>query len=698
MKKGWWESLAFIKGNYTVTRHVCPRNCYDTCGMLAYTKNGILQKVEGDPLHGYTKGKLCTKGYAYVNRVYHSDRLKYPLVQSPRGSGQMKIVSWDTAMNIICEKILELQHRYGSNLSLALNKYSGNFGILHYAAEGLFNSLSPTTQTIGSPCWSAGLDAHYYDFGNFESSDPEEMSKAKLIILWGVNPAWTAVHSLPYIFQAKKNGAKIVVIDPVYTTSAKKADLYIQLTPGSDGTLALAIIKFILTKELEDKDFIAQYTFGFDKLKNYLDSFSIREAALGCGQKVKVIEMLAEMIALTKPAFIWTGFGLQRYLNGGQNIRAINAIAAITGNIGISGGGVHYAHQSTNKFSQNIHNFKGNNSTPSRFININNFADETNNLHDPPIKFLWLSCRNLVTQDPNQKKLLKALKNLELIVTVDQFLTPTAQISDVVLPTTTHFEELDVVPSYWHHWVGINQQAINPYYESKSDLQIAQLLSQKLNQLKPNSCSFPESGRAEDFLELEFNTEMYDLLGITHWTDLIAGPKRASIPITAWAGLNFKTPTKKYEFYSERAEKNGLSPMPVVVSKKANSSNIYPYYLLTPHSQHGINSQFLNLSWILKLNVKSVVIVSPMLAKKKNIKSGNKVKVFNNYGQVVVKASISKDVPPNAILFYQSWIPNKDISINSLVPGHSTDMGKVSTGTSGVAFYETFVDIEKVYV
>lgn len=691
-------TLSTEHNGFKVTRHVCPRNCYDACGMLAYTYNGVLKKVDGDPSHGYTNGKICAKGYSYVNRVYHRDRLKYPLMQEKRGSGNWKRITWEKAIDIIANKIIELNTRYGSNLSLALNKYSGNFGILHYAVEGLFNSLGKTTQAVGSPCWSAGLDANYYGFGDHQTSDPSDLKNAKLIILWGVNPAWTAVHSLRYINEAKAKGAKVVVIDPVYTSTAKKADLYIQVRPSSDGALALGIAKIILNKNSYDKHFIEHHTHGFEDFKNYLETFSLEEAAALSGQDITLIEKLADMISSTKPVFIWTGFGLQRHINGGQNIRAINALGAMTGNIGIPGGGVHFAQQATWSFNFNflINNqstLKGKKAI--REININNFSTELKNLSDPPVKFLWISCRNLLAQDTRKKELIDIFKNLEMIVTVDQFLTPTTTYSDIVLPATTHFEEMDVVPGYWHHWIGINQQAIEPYYECKSDLEIAQLLSQRLNQISPGFCDFPEKGEAKDIIEREFNEQMYEMLGINHWSELLNGPRRANIPTTAWEDGIFKTPSKKFEFYSETAKNNALPPLPSYNSG-VRPSQKYHYWLITPHSQYGLNSQFQNTDWMLNVNPEPIIYVSNKIAQEKGIKSGEMVSVFNEHGQIMVKAKISGDIANDTVLFYQSWFPSSDCSINCLIPGYSTDMGEVSTGSAGIAFYDAFVDVEKI--
>jgi anaerobic selenocysteine-containing dehydrogenase len=663
--------------------------------MLAYSSNGVLEKVAGDPSHGYTNGKLCAKGYSYINRVYSPKRLKYPIYQTKRGSGRWQRITWDDALNIIAVKVLELRQRYNSNLSLALNKYSGNFGILHHAVEGMFNGLGATTQAVGSPCWSAGLDANFYDFGSSETSDPSTMENAKLIILWGVNPAWTAVHSIPYIYNAQAKGAKVIVIDPIYTTTARKADYYVQIRPGSDNSLALALGKIIVERGFENKSFLKHHSYGWREFKSYLNHFNMDEAANICGQKVEVISFLADLIGQTKPAFIWTGFGLQRHINGGQTIRSINALSALTGNIGIIGGGVNFAHQSTWKFNYNILNNKDLSTQAIRQVDINDFANALNSLNDPPVKLLWISCRNLLTQDPRNKMLNEVLKSLELIVTVDHFITPTAECSNIVLPATTHFEELDVVPSYWHHWIGINQQAIKPYYESKSDLEIAQLFTKKLNELSPNSSTFPTEGTASDFIELEFNEKMDHMLGINHWTELNFGPKKAHINNIAWQDHIFSTPSSKFEFFSQTAKYNGLPPI-ATYKPIPGPPEKYPFWLITPHSQHGLNSQFQNLEWMLKVNPEPLIYINPQIAQEKELQSGETIKIFNEHGQVLGKIKISSDVSPDTILCFQNWFPNNDFNVNCLNPGHHTDMGKLTTGSNGLALYDVFVNIEKI--
>ena len=674
---------------YQITKHVCPRNCYDTCTMLAYTLNGKLKKVEGDPSNSFSQGKICAKAFSYIDKIYHKERLKYPLLQTKRGAGEWKRITWEQAMDMIATKILHLHDRYNTNLSLCLNKHSGNMGILHQSSENFFKSLGPTTRTTGTLCWSAGYDAQYYDFGNVEASDPADIENSKLIILWGANPAWTSVHSLSYLYKAQDNGAIIIVIDPIYTATAKIADYYIQIKPGNDGALALAIAKIIIENKSYDNDFIQQHTEGWTAFHDYVSSLNITELTTDSGVSIDTITFLAEMINTIHPMYIWIGFGLQRHINGGYNMRAIHALAAMTGNIGYRGSGVNYFHKTTWKFNSLLDDPD---MRSNRVIDINKFSEGLEALSDPPVKLLWVACRNILNQDAQTNKLEEALQNLELIVTVDQFLTPTAQQSDIVLPTTSFFEEEDVVAGYWHHLVGINQKAIEPYFECKSDLEIAKLLSKTLNEKAPGFCSFPVEGSSSEFIEKEFNQEVYDLLGIQHWSELKEGPKKANVPQTAWEGHVFKTPSTKFEFYSVRAEKNGHHAI-AQYQKGLTPPESYPYWLLTTHSQHGLNSQFGNYNRNRNIFRDPVIFLSPTTAKAHGIIPGSLIKVFNELDEIEIMANISNSLPNDILLFHQGWYPESNIIINRLVPGYSTDMGETTTGAKGIAFYDTFVNI-----
>lgn len=686
--------MRLMDKSYEITRHVCPRNCYSSCSILGFTKNGHIEKVTGDPAHGYTKGLLCAKGYNYINQVYHHERLKYPMRQFPRGSGRWQRISWSEAIEIITNKMIELYERYGSHLSLALNKYSGNMGVLHHAMEGFFNSLGKTSRAIGNPCWAAGMDALYYGFGGCQTSDMEDILHAQTIILWGVNPVWTSIHAMNYIYEAKKRGAKVITIDPICTESAKKSDAFIQVKPGNDGSLAVAIAKYIVDHKLVNQEFIENHTIGWEELHEHIQSLSMEDALRECGQSMEAIQFIAERLTEHQPVTIWIGFGMQRNLKGGQNVRAISTLAAMTGNIGKKGSGVQFGKHTTDKFTFKILNPTEHFDAEKdgvRPIDINDFALDVLRQQDPPVKLLWVTCRNLLTQSSNVESLKKALSSMELIVTAEHFLTETAQYSDIVLPATTLFEEWEIVSSYWHHWVSINQPAIEPYYESKSELEIARLLSKRLNEYKKGFSTFPAHLTDEDFIEQEFSEELYEQLHINNWRELLDGPRRMDNPKTAWADLQFQTPSKKFELYSLQAKKNQLSPFGLE-QKGVQQHSHYPYTLLLNHEPFRINSQFQNLNSFKEINQEPCVYLHPKLAKEKNIQSDTMVKVFNERGEVIIRAKYSQDVQMQSFFIY----PNHPV-INKLVTFTPSDMGEFVTGGKGNALNNLQVNIENLF-
>lgn len=679
-----------MKQQETVTRHICPRNCYSSCSILGYTNNGRLEKVSGDPKHGYTNGLLCPKGYQYVQIVNHPERLKYPMRQLPRGSGNWERFSWEEAIDIICGKIIELYNRYGTHEALALNKYSGNMGVLHHAMEGFFNSLGKTSRAVGNPCWSPGMDAFYYSLGGFRTSDIADILHAKTIILWGINPAWTSIHAMKYIYGAQMRGAKVITIDPVYTETAKKSDVYIQVKPNGDGAFAVAVAKYIIEKELFDEKFIHEHTVGWRELVAHLQQLSMEEALKQSGQTLEAIQFLAKTIAVEKPVFIWLGFGMQRHKSGGNNIRAILALAAMTGNIGKEGSGVHFGQMETGKFVYNILQYESKNKQSGiRPIDINDFANELSELKDPPVKFLWIASRNLLAQSNDIEQLRKALADLELIVAVDLFMNETTKYADLVLPATTQFEEWDVLASYWHHWISINQPAIEPYYESKSELEIARMLAKRLNDYEENFSAFPFHLTDEQFIDLEFTDEFYQLLNIGHWRDLLNGPKKVSLPKTAWEDFRFRTPSGKIELKSLLAVKNNLSPFGLELSNREDDPD-YPFIVLLNHEKFRINSQFRNLDSFKTFHEEPCVYMHPTVGEEKGIRHDSIIRMYNGVGELLIRAKYSADVYPEVLLIY----PNHPI-INKLVHFTPADMGEAVTGGKGNALNEVKVNIEK---
>ncbi|MBD9984769.1 MULTISPECIES: molybdopterin-dependent oxidoreductase [Citrobacter freundii complex] len=706
--------IPFNPKTYKIYRNACPRNCYDTCSLKTWVKDDVITFVEGAPESTFTHGTPCVKGLSYPRRVYSPDRIKYPMVQDVRGSGNWRRISWDEAMQRIATKMLEIKKKDGSMLGLALTKYSGKFGVLNYAVEGMMSSLGYTTRFAGTPCWPAGIDAQNYDMGDMWCNDPEDMVKAKYIIIWGANPAWCSMHTMKYIYQAREKGAKVVVIDPLLTQTAAKADLYLRVRPGSDGALALGMARHLVDKGLVDQDFVNNYSHGYAEFEEYLrNNVTVEWASEICGLSADVIRQLAEEFTAVNPATVWIGYGMQRHVNGGANVRAIDAFVAMTGNIGIEGGGARYGHLHTWGFNYNAMLQKppvGSIGMPEaagttsefgsagevaqysdRSLNINQTAKGILEANEPPVRMLWVACKNPFAQDFDRSKMEKAFEKLEMVVCADQFFNETVQHADIVLPVTTAFEEWNVDASYWHYWLSINQPAIKPMYEAKCDLEIAVLLSRTINKLEPGSCTFPQEFDHKRWLDQEFNDGMAKMFGISSWDDLLEGPKKAILPSSAaWYDRKFKTPSGKFEFKSELCEKNGHTALP---EYKPEAKSTLPFHLFTPHVQFGIHSQFINLDWMQVFYPEPFVYMHPVSAGKRGIAENDLVKVFNTTGEVELRAKVTANVPEDFLVMYEAWFPKRKYNVQNVVADTPADMGLMKTGAPGAAIHSQFADI-----
>ncbi|NNF99011.1 MAG: molybdopterin-dependent oxidoreductase [Desulfobacteraceae bacterium] len=698
-RAGVSEEIVY-EGDYEIFRNVCPRNCYDTCGIKTYVKDGVIRFIEGAPESTFTDGGLCVKGYAYPRRVYSPDRIKTPMRQIGRGSGKWQRISWDEAMDIIARKILSLKEQDGSLLGLCLAKASGHHGVTNNSPQGMMSALGYTTRTVGTPCWPAGIDAQAFDMGAMWCNDPEDMINSRYIILWGVNPAWCSIHTMKYIYEAQSRGAKVVVIDPVFTQTAAKADLYFQVRAGTDGALALGMARHILDLGLVDETFVTRHAVGYDRFANYLkDNITVPWAAAACGLPEEDIRRLAEEFASATPATIWIGYGMQRHINGGANVRAIDALGAITGNIGIEGGGVRYGHLTNRIFNYAAADMPppkdaaSSQVTSDRLINTNKLAREIIDAGDPPVRMLWITCRNPMSQDFDRPLLEKAFDSLDLIVSVEQFFTQTVEHSDIVLPVTTLFEEWSINVSYWHYWLSINEQAIAPLHECKSNTQIAAALSTKMNELSPGSCTFPTDLTDEQWIDREFNPELLEMFGISDWRELRNGPVKAKMPAAAWHERRFKTPSGKYEFYSETAATYGHKALPEFSEpRKARA----PFRVMTPHSKFAIHSQFQNLDYMADFNPEPHVAIHPEAAAAKQIRDGDPVRIFNDIGELTAPARLTTNVSRDCLVLYEVWFNQNAYCVQNLVDDRSADMGAFQTGAPGVAIHDQFADIERV--
>ncbi|HBG0816413.1 molybdopterin-dependent oxidoreductase [Clostridioides difficile] len=320
--------------------HGCTLDCHDCCKFNVYTKGNNVVKIEGDKNHPYTKGFICKKGMAHLDRLNHKDRIKTPMLKV---DGVWKEISFDKAIEIMVEKLTYYKEKYTSKSVMHYDQY-GSGSVLKYIGDIFFNFYGGVSRHKGGPCWSAGMHAQKYDFGVAKSHAIEDMLNSKSIFVWGKNPAYTTIHTMQIIKKAKEKGIKIVVIDPIYTKTAQIADKYVQVNPGTDGALAIAMAKIIVEDKLYDEEYINLYVIGFEEYKKYLSSLELSFLIDECGVKENDIRELVDLYT-NKYSSINVGYGLQKYKNGGNTIRAIDALGAITGQIGFSGGGVNYANK-----------------------------------------------------------------------------------------------------------------------------------------------------------------------------------------------------------------------------------------------------------------------------------------------------------------------------------------------------------------
>lgn len=668
--------------------NVCSSDCRASCRIKTKVQNGRIVNIQGDPLDEYTLGSLCAKGYAHIQRVYAPDRITYPMKQMGKGTGKWVRISWEQVLQEIAQELIDIRTRHNTMLPVCLNKYLGTMGLLSRSIDGFFNSIGHITLMTGSPCVATGVDALNLSFGSCKKPVPEDMLNAQLILIWGGNPAWTTLHQMRLVFEARKKGATLVVIDPILSATAARSDLFVQIKPGADYYLALGIAKVLLDENLVDNNFLIQYTKGWPSFKALLEKLNLAEVEIATEIPVSEIKNLARLIGKIKPMTIWLGAGVQHTSMGGQGFRAISALAAMTGNIGIPGGNIHYVTFDSWDFAGEFTSLKPPDPIRGfqaeewqfqhRYIGTGRFAELMT--LDPPIELLWVASHNPISQAPDSKAVKKAFQSIRTVVVADQFITPSAQYADYFLPVASHYEYEDIVISYWHYGAAINQKAIDPLGESKSDFEIMRELAVVLDKLAPGFSTFPVERDAAEWLDLEMKPQ-YPKLGISDYHDLVDRYSRVDLPAIPWQDKVFLTPSKKYEFPTEPALAN-------------ESSNNYPFRLLRIRSFATLNSQYWNLVSMEGLSDKTRVLLNPETALSRGIEEGVRVKVYNQLGELSLPASLSDSIPPDVVSVYIGCDSN--IELNSIIALIDTDLGEATSEAKGLAFNNTYVDFIRV--
>lgn len=689
----------------------CPHDCPDTCSILTTVEDGKAIAVRGNPDHPFTKGRLCVKVNNYEERVYSDQRVLYPLKRvGPKGSGSFSRISWDEATTEIAARWKAIMAEHGPEAILPYS-YLGTQGIINGLNVGdpLFNKLGATVSER-TFCDSASCTAYMMTIGHTPGADPESFVHSKYIILWACNTLSTNSHHWPFIEQAKKNGAKLVVIDPVRTRTARLADWHIPIRPGTDCALALAMIHIVIKENLIDREYIDKHTLGFDELAQRAAEYTPEFAAAETGVPVEDILKLAREYATTPPAVVRIGVAVERHAGGGQTVRAIACLPALIGAWKHVGGGL--LQLPIWAFPVNWPTLMRPDLQPAKMRVINTWrlgpALSGDLPPGPPIKSLFVYNANPMAMVTQQEKLEQGLAREDLFTVVSEhFLTDTAKYADIVLPATTQLEQKDIMFSWGHLYLSYNNAAIAPLGEAVPNTELFRRLAAALG------IDDPFFFRSDDeMIEASMDWTSPALQGITLEALKKTGYARLAVQHPdEWAPHrdgNFPTPSGKCEFKSSIAEGGNfvvplfrqgygadqagepVDPLPHYIAPNENAqtnpllAQRYPLSLISPKSHAFLNSNYGNLPVQVEQagGEEQAVFLHPDDARARGIVAGTPIRVFNDRGAFEAFATLSPDVMPGVVVApagYWHRSNRKGGTVHALTPPAYADLGRAPT-------------------
>ncbi|MFD9669939.1 molybdopterin-dependent oxidoreductase [Rhodococcus sp. NPDC059968] len=672
----------------------CHHDCPDTCSILVTVEDGVATHVRGNPAHPFTRGGLCPKVNDFEKRVYHDERVLYPLRRvGPKGQGEFERISWDEAIETICEKFRQIRDEFGAEAILPTG-YLGN----QHLVNGL-NVMDPFMHRLGASicertfCTSTRGNAFVLTNGT-AVTDPEAIVHAKYIIVWGHNPMSSHIHLMPFILKARKNGAKLVVIDPYRSRTAKKADWHIKIKPGTDGALALGMMNVIISEGLTDDDYIANYTTGFEELRASAAEFTPERVADITEVPADDIRTLAREYASTQPSSIRVGTALENHAQGGQAFRAVYSLPALVGAWRYPGGGTHdltlfafpvrWAELSQTQWIR----------PGTQTVNITKLGRAlTGDLElRTPIQALMVCNGNPFITAPEQNKVAQGLQRDDLFTVVaDHFITDTARYADIVLPATTILEHFDLAFSWGHTYVGINMPSIAPRGEAVPNSEIFRRLAAGMGFDDP---WFKLTDEEIAFESLDWDAPQ--LQGITLEKLKEIGFARLAIPgpdEAPYAHGNFPTPSGKVElrivgvtdsvaevFRQGYEEGQGDTPIPEVPTYHDEpGDSAHPLRMVTPRGHSFISSQYANIERQSTAEGEQHIQIHPEEAKRRGITDGQRVRVFNQHGCFEAQAIINSDLHQSTIVApYGYWAMKSrgTSTVNAVTSSDYNDLGR----------------------
>ncbi len=729
----------------TVVHAVCPHDCPDACGVLITVQGGRATKIQGDPEHPVTRGFLCAKVAKYLDRVYSPDRVLYPMRRiAPKGPAAgataadesvrstqdtWRRISWDEALDEITSGFRAIAAEFGSEAILPYS-FGGTLGALNGASmdRRFFHRLgaSQLERAICSAAGEAGLESVY---GVKLGTEPEQFRHSKYIIAWASNIHANNVHLWPFIVEAQRNGAKLVVIDPYRTRTAECADWYLPINPGTDAALALGMMHVIIGETLHDADYVSRYTLGFEQLREKVRAYPPERVAQWTGIAADDIRKLAREYATVRPSVIRLNYGVQRSEGGGTATRTVAMLPCVIGSWKEVGGGLQLSTSGAAQFNTAALKRPDLMQTAlgreARTLNMVELGRVLNAVNDPPVKALFVYSSNPAAVCPRHDEVVRGLLRPDLFTVVhEQFFTDTTDYADIVLPATTFFEHKDLQKAYGHYYVQVSNQAMAPLGECRSNVELFRALAERMG--FEDEC-FRES--VDQMIDLALQSKDPWLEGITRerleQTEVrlnfrgqgsggsgqnaelrSAGQPVAAVPtqpipspscrdpFLPFAEGNFRTPSGKAELYCEALKAQGLDPVaefkPPSESRHGNKEDSPPLELLARKADNFLNSTFSNLPSVQEMEEPGLLEISEPDARSRGISNGDQVRVFNQRGDILLRARVDGRVQPGVVSATLNWAKMTPgfQSINSLTSEKLADMGNSAT------FYSVLVEVE----
>ena len=662
-------------------KSVCPYDCPDACGLIVSVDNNKVISVRGDRAHAFTRGTLCPK-MAHYEKVIHSPlRLKSPMKRVGKkgiGEDQYTRISWDEALDAIVNNFKETIDTYGSE-SILRYSYAGTMGVIQSpAADYFFRCIGATDQDRGicSPAKQAGFRSVY---GDTLAIKPQEAQHSDCIVLWGINATATDVHILHDVNIAKKNGARVWIIDTHKTYTFSQAHEHIIVRPGSDGALALGMLHIIHRDGLADTDFIKEHVQGYDKLvKEVLLNFTPEKASDICGVSVERMTEFAHAYAKSKAPFIRLGSGLSRYGNGAMTCRAINALPAVVGAWQHLGGGLLSSASGSKFVGKEVMQQAHVHAPAKRLMPMIKLGEMLTNPEGTKVHSLYIFSSNPAITAPNQNVVRRGLMRDDLFTVVhERFFTDTCKYADIILPATTSVEHDDIYNSYGHYTIGTGYKLIDPVGESRSNWQVIAELAKRMG-LEDAFFNLSERELIEQIVHTSSRISKSD-------QELILNGEPVEMTVPESYKMDFKTPSGKIELYNPQDVEPLIRYMPPYGDNA-------PFWLINGNDIRILDSSFCELDFndpeLMKLRI------HPEDAKMYNINDGAEVEIYNDRGSVKIKAYYDDEVQRGTLVtlgvWWQSQSSDSHVAINALTATRPTDQGWGST------FYDVQVHIRNL--